>query len=112
MSQKVSLKKFRYFTKFLISKFSDLLINLSILNSQIRMSSETPSSKGFVPKIVGGTEFKGEEFSLGDLVMHDVFGEGTILNYEGEGANARVEVNFTKEGIKWLVLSFANLKKV
>ncbi|AIB09594.1 hypothetical protein M951_chr1113 (nucleomorph) [Lotharella oceanica] len=30
----------KYFTKFLISKFSDLLINLSILNSQIRMSSE------------------------------------------------------------------------
>ena len=82
------------------------------LKYEIRMSSETPSSKGFVPKIVGGTEFKGEEFSLGDLVTHDVFGEGTILNYEGEGANARVEVNFTKEGIKWLVLSFANLKKV
>ena len=82
------------------------------LKYEIRMSSETSSSKGFVPKIVGGTEFKGEEFSLGDLVTHDVFGEGTILNYEGEGANARVEVNFTKEGIKWLVLSFANLKKV
>ena len=82
------------------------------LKYEIRMSSETPTSKGFVPKIVGGTEFKGEEFSLGDLVTHDVFGEGTILNYEGEGANARVEVNFTKEGIKWLVLSFANLKKV
>ena len=53
--------------------------------------------------------------SLSDLkqgVTLEVFGEGTILNYEGEGANARVEVNFTKEGIKWLVLSFANLKKV
>ena len=79
---------------------------------EIRMSSEKTKSKGFVPKIVGGTEFNGEEFSLGDLVSHDVFGEGIILNYEGEGANARVEVNFSKEGIKWLVLSFAKLKKV
>ena len=64
------------------------------------------------PKENSSPLIKGEEFSLGDLVTHDVFGEGTILNYEGEGANARVEVNFTKEGIKWLVLSFANLKKV
>ena len=79
---------------------------------EIRMSSEKPKSSGFVPKIVGGTEFNGEDFSLGDLVSHDVFGEGIILNYEGEGANARVEVNFSKEGIKWLVLSFAKLKKV
>ena len=79
---------------------------------EIRMSSEKPKTSGFVPKIVGGTEFNGEEFSLGDLVSHDVFGEGIILNYEGEGANARVEVNFSKEGIKWLVLSFAKLKKV
>ena len=79
---------------------------------EIRMSSEKPKISGFVPKIVGGTEFNGEDFSLGDLVSHDVFGEGIILNYEGEGANARVEVNFSKEGIKWLVLSFAKLKKV
>ena len=79
---------------------------------EIRMSSEKPKSSGFIPKIVGGTEFNGEDFSLGDLVSHDVFGEGIILNYEGEGANARVEVNFSKEGIKWLVLSFAKLKKV
>ena len=79
---------------------------------EIRMSSEKPKASGFVPKIVGGTEFNGEDFSLGDLVSHDVFGEGIILNYEGEGANARVEVNFSKEGIKWLVLSFAKLKKV
>ena len=62
--------------------------------------------------ITGLDKPQDEEFSLGDLVTHDVFGEGTILNYEGEGANARVEVNFTNEGIKWLVLSFANLKKV
>jgi DNA helicase-2/ATP-dependent DNA helicase PcrA len=78
---------------------------------EIRMSSNTRVDK-FVPVRLVGSELEGNEFSLGDLVTHDVFGEGTILNYEGEGPNARVEVNFTKEGIKWLVLSFANLKKV
>jgi len=32
-----------------------------------------------------------------------------ILNYEGQGAHARVEVNFETAGTKWLVLSYANL---
>ena len=44
--------------------------------------------------------------------MHKNFGEGVILNYEGDGSNARVEVNFDNGGIKWLVLSFANLEKL
>lgn len=46
---------------------------------------------------------------LGQHVRHDKFGEGVILNCEGQGAHARVEVNFEKAGTKWLVLSYANL---
>jgi DNA helicase-2/ATP-dependent DNA helicase PcrA len=47
--------------------------------------------------------------SLGQPVMHPMFGEGVVLNIEGRGANARIEVNFT-EGSKWLVLQYANLR--
>ncbi len=50
-------------------------------------------------------------FSLGQSVLHPVFGEGTVLNQEGIGANARVEVNFSGTS-KWLVLQYANLKLV
>jgi DNA helicase-2/ATP-dependent DNA helicase PcrA len=39
-----------------------------------------------------------------------VFGEGVVLNFEGRGASARVEVNFDTEGSKWLVLQYANLQ--
>ncbi len=46
---------------------------------------------------------------LGQHVRHKKFGDGVILNYEGQGAHARVEVNFENEGTKWLVLSYANL---
>jgi DNA helicase-2/ATP-dependent DNA helicase PcrA len=46
---------------------------------------------------------------LGQRVRHGKFGEGVILNCEGQGAHARVEVNFEKAGTKWLVLSYANL---
>lgn len=46
---------------------------------------------------------------LGQRVRHKKFGEGVILNCEGQGAHARVEVNFEAAGTKWLVLSYANL---
>jgi DNA helicase-2/ATP-dependent DNA helicase PcrA len=46
---------------------------------------------------------------LGQRVRHSKFGDGVILNCEGQGAHARVEVNFEKAGTKWLVLSYANL---
>jgi DNA helicase-2/ATP-dependent DNA helicase PcrA len=47
--------------------------------------------------------------SLGQRVTHPMFGEGMVLNIEGRGANARIEVNFA-EGSKWLVLQYANLQ--
>ena len=43
------------------------------------------------------------ELSLGQQVYHQIFGEGVVLNFEGRGASARVEVNFDTEGSKWLV---------
>ena len=50
------------------------------------------------------------ELSLGQRVYHQVFGEGVVLNFEGRGGSARVEVNFDTEGGKWLVLQYANLQ--
>ncbi|KTT31419.1 DNA helicase II [Pseudomonas rhizoryzae] len=49
-------------------------------------------------------------FNLGQPVRHALFGEGIILNYEGSGAHARVQVNFTSEGSKWLMVSYAKLE--
>jgi len=46
---------------------------------------------------------------LGQRVRHQKFGDGVILNCEGQGVHARVEVNFENAGTKWLVLSYANL---
>ena len=83
------------------------------IRDRIRVSTETEiKDKGFEPRIVGGTDHNAGKFSLGDRVVHKNFGEGVILNYEGDGSNARVEVNFDNGGIKWLVLSFANLEKL
>ena len=48
--------------------------------------------------------------SLGQRVFHQMFGEGVVLNFEGRGSNARVEVNFDAEGSKWLVVQYAKLQ--
>ncbi len=49
-------------------------------------------------------------FRLGQRVRHATFGEGVILNAEGQGASARVQVNFERVGAKWLVVGYANLQ--
>jgi DNA helicase-2/ATP-dependent DNA helicase PcrA len=48
-------------------------------------------------------------FDLGQRVAHPKFGEGIVLSAEGQGAAARVQVNFEGVGAKWLVLAYANL---
>jgi DNA helicase-2/ATP-dependent DNA helicase PcrA len=50
--------------------------------------------------------------SLGQRVYHQIFGEGMVVNFEGRGSHARVEVNFDTEGTKWLVLHYANLQSI
>jgi DNA helicase-2/ATP-dependent DNA helicase PcrA len=47
---------------------------------------------------------------LGARVRHGKFGEGVILNLEGSGAHARVQVSFETSGTKWLMLQYANLE--
>ncbi len=50
--------------------------------------------------------------TLGQRVSHKSFGEGIVLHLEGRGENARVQVNFESDGIKWLVAAYAGLETV
>ena len=47
---------------------------------------------------------------IGQQVNHSKFGEGIILNLEGQGAQSRVQVNFENAGSKWLMVEMANLQ--
>jgi DNA helicase-2/ATP-dependent DNA helicase PcrA len=49
---------------------------------------------------------------LGQRVRHAKFGDGVVLSLEGQGAHARVQVNFERQGTKWLMLGYANLEAV
>jgi DNA helicase II / ATP-dependent DNA helicase PcrA len=47
---------------------------------------------------------------LGARVRHGKFGEGVVLNVEGSGAHARVQVSFERQGTKWLMVQYAKLE--
>ncbi|MBB4729941.1 DNA helicase-2/ATP-dependent DNA helicase PcrA [Xanthomonas arboricola] len=49
---------------------------------------------------------------LGANVQHPKFGSGVVVDYEGAGAHARVQVQFDDVGAKWLVMAYANLTVV
>jgi DNA helicase-2/ATP-dependent DNA helicase PcrA len=61
--------------------------------------------------LFSGSEIPETGFSLGQAVRHSIFGDGVILNFEGSGAQARVQVNFS-EGSKWLMLGYAKLEAI
>ena len=67
-----------------------------------RVAADLPPRREPAPQ-VGGVR-------LGQRVRHGKFGEGIVLNSEGSGAHARVQVNFEHEGTKWLVVAYANLE--
>ncbi|HWD96187.1 MAG TPA: 3'-5' exonuclease, partial [Acidimicrobiales bacterium] len=48
---------------------------------------------------------------VGDRVIHDRFGPGTVTRVEGEGAHSRATVNFEDHGTKHLVLAMTPLKR-
>ncbi|MGD2173176.1 MAG: DNA helicase II [Gammaproteobacteria bacterium] len=49
---------------------------------------------------------------VGQRVNHASFGDGVVLNLEGQGPQSRVQVNFEAAGSKWLIASLANLQPV
>ncbi|HXZ48287.1 MAG TPA: UvrD-helicase domain-containing protein [Usitatibacter sp.] len=53
-----------------------------------------------------------QPFAIGQSVRHAKFGEGVVLNFEGRGLDARVQVRFAGEGTKWLALQYAKLTAV
>ncbi|AWL13366.1 DNA helicase [Saliniradius amylolyticus] len=79
---------------------------------RLRNTVSKPVSTSRFQPATSHSAFDSTGFSLGQRVTHPKFGEGTVLNYEGSGEHARVQVNFDEVGSKWLVLNFAKLAAV
>ena len=79
------------------------------LSGTITQPASSYENQTLVARIAN--EVSGTELKLGQRVLHQKFGEGVILNYEGKGSTARIQVNFDN-GSKWLVMAYANLEPV
>ena len=51
-------------------------------------------------------------WKIGQQVAHAKFGEGVVVSYEGNASDMRVQVNFAREGLKWLAMEFAKLNPI
>ncbi len=56
------------------------------------------------------TREAGPGWRIGQSVRHAKFGLGIIIDAEGRGGDARVQVNFRDTGVKWLALEYAKLE--
>ncbi len=56
-----------------------------------------------------GSLERSSPWHIGQNVTHPKFGTGVIVNAEGRGADARVQINFHHNGTKWLALDYAKL---
>jgi len=78
--------------------------------NEIRIAGTVSAPAVSQPFITKTSEPESGAFNLGQRVSHAKFGEGVVLNYEGQGPNARIQVNFRNAGSKWLVVAYANLQ--
>ncbi len=64
-----------------------------------------------IPKAMAQAKSEGG-LRVGQGVFHNKFGEGVVLTLEGQGTDARVQVNFGRHGTKWLLMSVAKLTPI
>lgn len=99
-----------------IREIPDHLIEEVRLNSTVRRpyssGYQSSSAPAFTQQHHAEIDQGGAQLTLGQRVRHPKFGDGFIINLEGHGPKARVEVNFDDVGSKWLVVGFAKLEVV
>lgn len=78
------------------------------LIEEVRMKTKVSAP---APRMPAFTESMNESgIRIGQRVTHHQFGEGTVLQYEGRGEHARIQVRFEQTGTKWLIASFVMAK--
>ena len=80
----------------------------SELVSEVRMKGAVERPYGITDNRPGLFNDDSGALRMGQRVSHAKFGEGVVMQCEGAGERARVQVNFA-EGAKWLMLGYANL---
>jgi DNA helicase-2/ATP-dependent DNA helicase PcrA len=75
------------------------------LDDKAWAAAEPPARYAAKPQQAGGSPFR-----IGQSVVHPKFGEGVVVNAAGQGADARLMINFGRHGMKELLLAYAKLE--
>ncbi len=90
-------------SRFLLEMPKELLSEVRMKASVNRSyNSVAPQHSMYSDEVVEGMR-------MGQRVMHGKYGEGVVLQFEGGGERAKVQINFS-EGTKWLMVGYANLQ--
>ena len=81
------------------------------LVQEIRIGSNSLFSSNNRPNPIEDGPLEIQGLVIGCRVTHAKFGEGVVLQFEGSGERAKVQINFDV-GAKWLMASVANLEVV
>ncbi len=88
---------------------------LKHLNSKPVAKSGSHYDYNQLPAIMGKQSSEQKNampWKIGQQVNHAKFGNGVIVSYEGNANDMRVQVNFGREGLKWLALEYAKLTPI
>lgn len=81
------------------------------LRQEVRMKGQISRAASWPGSAAAGNNDTGAAgLRLGQRVRHPSFGEGVVLSCEGNGNNARIQINFDAVGGKWLVAAYARLE--
>ena len=78
---------------------------------EVRLKTEIKRAARFSDVKYDGVD-ENDGLRPGQRVNHHLFGDGVIVNVEGRGDKAKIQINFDDEGIKWLVSQYANLEAI
>jgi len=79
---------------------------------EVRLQNTIARPTSYAASAIRSDQGDDTGFQLGQQVNHNVYGEGVILNFEGNGPRARVHVRFEQAGTKILILASANLAAI
>jgi ATP-dependent DNA helicase UvrD/PcrA len=93
----------------------DLLQWLSARERRRFVDDDEWGARAVTPAVSAATTIptatpRGPAWRIGQSVRHAKFGVGVIIDAEGRGNDARVQVNFRDAGVKWLALEYARLE--
>jgi len=79
---------------------------------EIRLRAQVTRPAATFNNTLGNATQSASRYRMGQNVRHEKFGEGVVLQTEGEGEQEKVQINFRNAGIKWLMLAYAKLETV